>query len=105
MPPPPSATIGCRGRRRVTSHRKALPTAVQLSACSGSSADWKRVSCPHAIRSRPGAFRRRRALSAFTELENLDRIADGLATQGWTVVDDFFGHELTAALRGDCRTS
>ena len=44
-------------------------------------------------------------MSAFTELENLDRIADGLAMQGWTVVDDFLGPELTAALRGDCRTS
>lgn len=39
------------------------------------------------------------------EPENLDRIADGLAAQGWIVVDDFFGPELTAALRGDCQAS
>lgn len=44
-------------------------------------------------------------MAGFTELENLDRIADSLALQGWMVVDDFFGPELTAALRGDCRTS
>ena len=44
-------------------------------------------------------------MSAYTELENLDRIADSLTVQGWMVVDDFFGRELTAALRGDCRTS
>ena len=43
-------------------------------------------------------------MAGFTELENLDRIADSLSVQGWTVVDDFFGPELTAALRGDCQT-
>lgn len=43
-------------------------------------------------------------MAGFTELENLDRIADSLAVQGWMVVDDFFGPELTAALRGDCQT-
>jgi SM-20-related protein len=44
-------------------------------------------------------------LAGFTELENLGRITDGLAVQGWVVVDDFFGPSLTAALRGDCQTS
>jgi SM-20-related protein len=44
-------------------------------------------------------------LAGFIELENLDRIADSLLVQGWTVVDDFFGPELTAALRGDCQMS
>jgi SM-20-related protein len=44
-------------------------------------------------------------LAGFSELENLDRIADSLALQGWMVVDDFFGPELTAALRGDCQMS
>jgi SM-20-related protein len=44
-------------------------------------------------------------LAGFTELENLDRIADSLALKGWMVVDDFFGPELTAALRGDCEAS
>jgi SM-20-related protein len=43
-------------------------------------------------------------LAAVTALENLDRIADGLATRGWIVVDDFFGRELTAALRSDCQS-
>jgi SM-20-related protein len=44
-------------------------------------------------------------LAGFTELENLDRIADSLAARGWMVVDDFFGLELTEALRSDCQTS
>jgi SM-20-related protein len=44
-------------------------------------------------------------LAGFSELENLDRIADGLTMQGWMVVDDFIGPELTAALRGDCQSS
>ena len=44
-------------------------------------------------------------MAGFTELENLDRITDGLAVRGWVVVDDFFGPSLTAALRGDCQTS
>jgi SM-20-related protein len=44
-------------------------------------------------------------LAGFTELENLERITDSLASHGWMVVDDFFGPELTAALRGDCRLS
>ena len=44
-------------------------------------------------------------MSGFTELENVDRISDGLASQGWLVVDDFIGPELTAALRGDCSAS
>lgn len=44
-------------------------------------------------------------MAGFTELENLDRIADSLALQGWMVVDDFFGPELTAALRSDCQAS
>jgi SM-20-related protein len=43
-------------------------------------------------------------LAGFIELENLDRIADSLAAQGRMVVDDFFGPELTAALRSDCQT-
>lgn len=42
---------------------------------------------------------------AKTVLENLDRIADSLATRGWIVVDDFFRPELTAALRGECQSS
>jgi SM-20-related protein len=44
-------------------------------------------------------------LAAFSEFENLERIADGLAVHGWMVVDDFFGLELTAALRRDCQMS
>jgi len=44
-------------------------------------------------------------LPGFTEHENLDRIADSLELQGWMVVDDFFGPELTTALRGECRAS
>ena len=44
-------------------------------------------------------------MAGFTELENLDRIADSLTAQGWMVVDDFFDPELTAALRGDCQMS
>ena len=44
-------------------------------------------------------------MAGFTELENLERIADSLAQRGWMVVDDFFRPELTAALRRDCRTS
>lgn len=39
------------------------------------------------------------------QLKNLDRIADSLAAQGWTVADDFFGPVLTEALRGDCQIS
>ena len=63
------------------------------------------ASCPLATPSRPGAFKRLRALAEFTEPENLDRIADGLAEKGWMVVDDFVERELTAALRGDCHAS
>jgi SM-20-related protein len=44
-------------------------------------------------------------LAQLTELENLERIADGLAEQGWMVVDDFFEPRLTAALRGECEPS
>ena len=62
------------------------------------------MNCRRAILSRPGAPRRHRALAEITEIENLDRIADGLAQQGWMVIDDFFGPELTSALRHECRT-
>jgi SM-20-related protein len=44
-------------------------------------------------------------LAGFTELGNLDWIADSLAAQGWMVINDFFGPELTAALRSDCQMS
>ena len=44
-------------------------------------------------------------MAAFSEFENLERIADSLAVHGWMVVDDFFGLELTAALRRDCQMS
>ena len=42
-------------------------------------------------------------MAGLTELENLDRIADGLMLQGWMVIDAFFTRELTAALRRDCQ--
>jgi len=44
-------------------------------------------------------------LAGFTELENLDRIAESLALQGWMVVDNFIEPALTAALLGECRAS
>ena len=44
-------------------------------------------------------------MAGFTQFEILERIAESLATRGWMVVDDFFGPELTAVLRGECRTS
>ena len=44
-------------------------------------------------------------MAGFTEQENLDRIADGLALQGRMVVDDFIEPALTAALLSECRAS
>ena len=44
-------------------------------------------------------------MAAFNGFENLERIADSLAVHGRMVVDDFFGLELTAALRRDCQRS
>lgn len=44
-------------------------------------------------------------MTGIADAENLERIADRLATQGWIVVDGFFGPELTAALRSECLAS
>jgi len=44
-------------------------------------------------------------MSGNAQPDDLDRIADGLALQGWIVADDFFDSDLTAALRTDCQTS
>jgi SM-20-related protein len=44
-------------------------------------------------------------LAGLPELGRLDRIADSLALHGRTIVDDFFGAELTAALRVECRAA
>ena len=44
-------------------------------------------------------------MAGFTEQENLDRIADGLALQGRMVTDNFIEPALTAALLGECRAS
>jgi SM-20-related protein len=44
-------------------------------------------------------------LAAFSQSENLDELADGLAEEGWAVLDGFFARATTAALRSDCRVS
>jgi SM-20-related protein len=44
-------------------------------------------------------------LAGLAELGRLDGIADSLALHGWIVVDDFFGADLTAALRVECRAA